>query len=93
MTAGLKVDGFFAGPPTTLSLKLSAPMLIPSASQATTCRGKESNGIEYAEVLTVCSPGNLLKESTTDGDTRELWKSERIATNGEIAKSALWDIT
>ena len=33
ITAGLNCDGFFAGPPTTVSFKLSPPILILSASQ------------------------------------------------------------
>jgi hypothetical protein len=56
MRAGLKVFGLVAGPPITVSLKVSAPMLMLGASQAVMFLGYKSKGGEKVEDVKVCSP-------------------------------------
>lgn len=82
MSAGLKVLGFFAGPPIAVSLNDSAPIEMLGTSHEVIFLGKMSNGGEKVEDLNVCSPLNSFKAGMTASGINVSWNGAIIAMRG-----------
>jgi hypothetical protein len=72
ISAGLKELVLVAGPPITVSLNVSAPIVMFSDIQAVMFRGYRSKGGDKVLEVNICSPVKFVRAETTSAGTRLL---------------------